>query len=522
MKKHVLYFSAFALLAVPVHAQEAPPPRKMPREPVHREAIQDHKSAVPATREIEGPATIIDGEKLHVGDFDLRLFGVVPPQLSASFGPQARTMLDGLTAGQTVTCLIRDRDREERFLATCHNANNADLALELLRHGLAVTARGSIAATELAAPYIAAEQAAIAQKLGLWSVAVPTAAIIAEMPKTDSTTAQLIASPQTAESKTVPAAAKAEPAVLAPPVPAPNPTVAAASTVPASALVSGPGFLARYQLFITGLVLLVTAFGLFGAVAIQRWRERRAEMQALAAALRGELMAAHAICRARLRSSLGLDDREITWPRLRSTLYQAYVSRLGWLGAELARHIASIYGQASDYAAYYAGDDETRAAVMPKRQALHHLTQHIDEILPRLAIIERTGSLSSPGARPPRLVGAAPIAVQPASSSPVPVPVPALASASHGANGHAVERRKVSSKSAATVSPIQLWVAMQKLARTSWKRKTAAAHDPIAEYTALIEEEMKRFSFVEEEENPDSLSESSADPWPPQKAHEAF
>lgn len=514
MRKHVLFVLTLAALTHAAMAQEAPPPRKMPREPVNREALQG-KNTAPPPRDVQGQATIIDGEKLRIGDYDLRLFGVVPPQLSASFGPQARSALDELTANQTVTCTIRDRDREDRLLATCHNANNADLALELLRRGLAVTARGSLTSTELSASYIAAEQAAGAQKLGLWSVAVPAAAAIPEAPKTDAASP----APKTSDEKPVTIATKTEskaesraeqnqaavpvkPALAAP-------SIAKTVETPPFALSSEPGLLARYQLLITGLVMLITALGLFGAVTIQRLRERRAEMQALAAALRGELMAAHAVCRARLRSSVNIEDKDIAWPRLRSTLYQAYVGRLGWLGAELARHVASIYGQASDYAAYYVGDDEARAAAMPKRQALQNLVRHIDDILPRLAIVEHTGNSSSPGVKPPR-----PVAVI------VPIPSSDQPSSRHPQNAAGVRE---SSSRATPVSPAQLWSSMQKLMRAPWERtKAVEAHDPIAEYTALIEEEMKRFSFMEENEDSEVASETSTGTWPPQKANEAF
>ena len=46
----------------------------------------------------------------------------------------------------------------------------------------------------------------------------------------------------------------------------------------------------------------------------------------------------------------------------------------------------------------------------------------------------------------------------------------------------------------------------------------------IAEYTALIEEEMKRFSFIEEDEETEAQasSEPSGSTWPPQKANEAY
>jgi hypothetical protein len=232
---------------------------------------------------------------------------------------------------------------------------------------------------------------------------------------------------------------------------------------------------------VTGLVMLATALGMLGAIAIQRIIDRRTELKAIAAALRGELMAARAVCLGRLKTSADVDDKDIAWPRIRSTLYQAYVGRIGWLGAELARRVASIYGQANDYASYYEGGDDTRTNAVPKRQALQTVINHIDGILPRLAIIEQTGSTarSETGLAKP-LAGGEPA-----------MPQPALPVAENRLN-----------PAAAIVPPVvRLWSKMRDIARTSLTgKKPAPPADPIAEYTALIEEEMKRFAFDEGED----------------------
>src|SRR5262249_42467890 len=146
--------------------------------------------------------------------------------------------------------------------------------------------------------------------------------------------AQAAAEPKPAEEK--PAAEAPKAAAVAPPAkPVEEPAAKAPTPLPAPIVITGdneiavaaePSFLARYQLFITSLVMLVTAFGILGVIFIQRVRDRRAEMQAIAAALRGELMAARAVCLARLQASE--DDKDIIWPRIRSTLYQAYVGRI--------------------------------------------------------------------------------------------------------------------------------------------------------------------------------------------------
>ncbi|MDE2029519.1 MAG: hypothetical protein KGI97_03035, partial [Alphaproteobacteria bacterium] len=161
---------------------------------------------------------------------------------------------------------------------------------------------------------------------------------------------------------------------------------------------SGQGFFARYQILIAGLLMLGTALSIIAALWTRRRRDKRDETKATAAALRGELMAARGICIGRIRSiATEEEDRAANWPRIRATLYGAYVGRLGLLGAELARQVASIYGQASDYASLYNPSNTAGSAASagtPKKQALETLVRHIDEVLPKLAAIELTGSLA--------------------------------------------------------------------------------------------------------------------------------
>lgn len=419
MTQRIIVFFMIAFLMWPaasVIAQEAPAPHKQPRFPVSRQFLPAAHQSAPVSRDVVGQALILDGEKLRIGSIEMRLFGVVPPQLSANFGPQARSALDSIAAGNAVHCQIRDRDHDGNFLATCYNASNLDMGLELLKRGFAVAARGSLADTELATPYITAEQYAQTQKLGLWSVGVTPPAQIASTPSVP-----VVAVPDAA--KTAPLAAKTEtmPAVSslaasavaldAKKDRADKTFIAAAPVVnEASATKTDDlNFFARYQLLLTGFVMLATVLSILAVMFVQRRIERREEMRALAAALRGELMAARALCQGRLKAIMTeADDRNMGWPRIRSTLYQAYVGRIGWLGAELARQIASLYGQSNDYAAYYHPTEASRAGDMPKRHALQTMMQHIEEVLPKLALIEETGkrlpvrqtAVSLPSSRP--------------------------------------------------------------------------------------------------------------------------
>lgn len=426
-------------------AQDMPPPRSMPRIPVARENVMGSRPQPALARQVQGGALIIDGEKLRVAENDLRLFGIVPPQLAASFGPQARGTLDALTAGQNVVCQIRDRDRDGRLLATCM-AGNADLALELLKRGLAVTARGSLASSEYLASYVAAEEGAQNQKIGLWSVAIPAAAKPAAAPAALPTPAAMPTPAPVTTTEAAPQISQPQAPIAAPPVnitPAVTPPVPAPAAAPAPASLSSvikedkkvtasvnsannsanqkitqelvtqqaqahldenftplsaPGFFERYQILLAGLLMLTTALTLITAVWVQKRRDKRDEIKSIAAALRGELMAARGVCMGRVKSITNEDeDRAAMWPRIRATLYTAYVGRLGLLGAELARQISSIYGQSSDYAAFYTPSNPSQGHL--KKQALETLTRYIDDVLPKLNTLERSGSLSAMSTR---------------------------------------------------------------------------------------------------------------------------
>ena len=487
-------------------AEEAPPPHRMPRTPVSRETVMEPRDAMPASRQLQGLAAIIDGEKLRIGETDLRLFGIVPPQLSASFGPQARAMLDTLANGQNVTCNIRDRDRDGRLLATCHNAKDADMALELVKHGLAVTARGSIAGTELATPYATAEQTAQNEKIGLWSVTTVAVAtpVTVVTPKQESPAADNDTKKE--EKKAAEAQTQAK---IAADITAQQAQAQAAQTRlddNAWTDTANMGFFERYQTLIAGLLMLGTALSIIGALWVQKRNERIDELKSIAAALRGELMAARSVCVGRAKTiTTDEEDRTATWPRIRATLYQAYVGRLGILGAELARHVASVYGQSSDHAALHAPGGATQDA--PKKAALETLAKRIEEILPKLAEIERTGIVPSPSPFRPRMQTNAPIRpAVPASVATSTAPPTAPAGEEVAS---AVETTETPSNEVAHAftfipsaniarAPAALWENMRGFLQGAGSEgETEPTPEQHSEYAAMIEADMARYQYGE-------------------------
>lgn len=412
------------------YAQLAPTPNKAPRTPVKSASLPSDKTpALPVSRLLAGKASVLDTEKLKLDGTDLRLFGVVPPHMSAPLGPQARAVLDSLAEGD-VTCEIKDREREGTYLALCKNGAGNDFGLELLRRGLAVAARGTLRPTSLAEPYLAAERAAQTQRIGLWETKAPPALsdesiakataqtdaakkeldrLLAEKKeldkKTHSLKSELAAAKEIAVSLESMQDARDSLAPLAPPS-LPEALISPGQTIQSVSVVTPPAaplaenqtpWLERNQVFATGLVGLASAFVIAGAFVFSRARSSKNDLRALAAALRGELLAARAIAKARIAkwSEESLDPQAAAWPRIRIIVFQALVGKIGMLGAELARQVASIYGQTSDFASYY-GTNGTHNDLSSKQQALRTLLDHIEEVLPRLEHIENSGSLPAP------------------------------------------------------------------------------------------------------------------------------
>ncbi|MCL2469369.1 MAG: thermonuclease family protein [Alphaproteobacteria bacterium] len=406
--RHIGLALGLALLfsSAQAQAQLAPPPQKAPRTPVSKQQLNTPAPAapLPASRTLEGQAQVLDSSRLRLGGFEVKLFGLVPPQISASYGPQARQTMDALTTG-AVTCKIMDRERAGPYLATCQTTEGqTDFGLELLRRGLAVTARGSLAGHALETPYLAAENAAQSQKLGLWSLLIPQAVSAQDIRKAANAQKEPVAQGEPVSvpdqpKAEAPTATQAAPAIETPQAP-PMPVSLAQAALPPLMVETPASLLERYQIFATGLLALTGAFLVLMSIFALKNRQKKDELRALAAALRGELMAARAICQARLsKITYEENDKNTSWPRLRVIVFQAYVGRLGLLGAELSRQIASIYGMTSDYASFY-GTGDSRLEGPSKKQALETLVRHIEEVTPRLAQIERSGTRPAFGPAP--------------------------------------------------------------------------------------------------------------------------
>ncbi len=433
---------------------DAPLPKSAPRIKVLQQKLDEEEAR--GNRVVTGTARIIDAERIKIGDTEVRLFGIIMPQFGAPYGIEARAALERGMAGGGVSCQVMERDRNFHLLAICGTDKTSDIGLSLLQQGVATVARGTVQQTDYAGPYLAAESKAKEQKVGMWAPPAPAAeaekpAMAASAATASASAAQPPAETPKTSVANVPAAAPPKSEVAAADkvgkndvsdkvgkddaadkgskdvareakdshikdgkdknVPAAEEEVIADSYISANAAVSPQEQNMMISLMWFAALVPAMAIILFalGQIALRRY-EYRKERQILAAALRGELMAARAICATRA-DMMGQDSDPAAasakmaamWPRLRSAVYQAHVGRIGLLGADLARKLTSLYGQFSDYAQYHAPRAEgqgQRGDAANMRETLFTLIDHIEETLGNLQRVEVTGVV------PPMLQGA--------------------------------------------------------------------------------------------------------------------
>ena len=118
---------------------------------------------------ISGPATVVDGDGLTVGESEIRLFGIDAPEMrEGAAGRASRSALEDLVAGGLVACSKVDTDRYKRVVAIC-TAGERDLGEAMLEQGQAVTYRRFLKDSPLERRYLDAEARARRAKLGVWA-----------------------------------------------------------------------------------------------------------------------------------------------------------------------------------------------------------------------------------------------------------------------------------------------------------------------------------------------------------------
>lgn len=127
---------------------------------------------------LTSPSYTLKGKAVRIVDgdtFDLlvdktthriRLAGIDAPEKSQDFGTAAKQLLGTLCAGETVTVVVTDTDRNKRKIGEVYTAKKVWINKEMVAKGMAWHFVKYSTNKELAA----AEQLARKQKIGLWSL----------------------------------------------------------------------------------------------------------------------------------------------------------------------------------------------------------------------------------------------------------------------------------------------------------------------------------------------------------------
>jgi endonuclease YncB( thermonuclease family) len=163
-------------------SDQAPPPPAVPVPKVDQSPL-----AALGPQDLEGPAEPVSGDRLRIGDYQVRLYGIVAPDMATEHGPESRVALDSLVGAQRIKCAIFGKAASGDPLGKC-SAGDTDLAKQQLSQGLAAVYRDSAAgnpdAAKLDQDYDAAETRARSASLGIWSK--PAAAVAAHPERSQS------------------------------------------------------------------------------------------------------------------------------------------------------------------------------------------------------------------------------------------------------------------------------------------------------------------------------------------------
>jgi endonuclease YncB( thermonuclease family) len=120
-------------------------------------------------KSIAGPALVVDGDGLRIGEWEIRLLGIDAPELrDGTKGLRSRDELQELIAKRVVECDGQYFDRYDRVVAICR-VDGRDLGEDMLSIGWAKAWPKYLEGNPVKDAYLKAERKGRAAKLGLWA-----------------------------------------------------------------------------------------------------------------------------------------------------------------------------------------------------------------------------------------------------------------------------------------------------------------------------------------------------------------
>lgn len=106
--------------------------------PLRRTEPSPRPAEPPQRATIVGSCYVIDGDSIMIGNAAIRLAGVDAPELADPWGKKAKWELLALTKGQVIRAELDGSVSYDRTVARCYLPDGRDLAMEMVRMGLAL------------------------------------------------------------------------------------------------------------------------------------------------------------------------------------------------------------------------------------------------------------------------------------------------------------------------------------------------------------------------------------------------
>lgn len=87
---------------------------------------------------IAGPASVVDGDTLRIDRTTIRLWGVDAPERDHPHGARAADTLRVIVGRDVVSCVPTGATSHHRTIARCSTTQYPDIALEMVRRGVAL------------------------------------------------------------------------------------------------------------------------------------------------------------------------------------------------------------------------------------------------------------------------------------------------------------------------------------------------------------------------------------------------
>jgi len=93
---------------------------------------------IPASKQINGRAYVIDGDTIRIGKIKIRLAGIDAPELDQPYGQKSKWAMVRICQGQRIRVELTGETSYDRLVGTCYLPDGCDIGAELIKQGLAI------------------------------------------------------------------------------------------------------------------------------------------------------------------------------------------------------------------------------------------------------------------------------------------------------------------------------------------------------------------------------------------------